>query len=477
MLGAEMATFPLMSVSRAGAGGLAVGSARRVATAVGLAVVYFVGAKLGLGLAYLNASATAVWPPTGIALAAFLILGVRVWPAVFCAAFVANLTTAGSIATSLGIACGNTLEGVLGAYLVTRFAHGRYACDRAADLFKLVVCALLATTVSATVGATSLAAGGFAQRSDLGSIWLTWWLGDSVGAVLFTPPLLLWYADRRVRWRPRRAMEALALGVGLALMGLGVFGGMAPDALRNAPLEFVCIPVLVWAAFRFGRREAATAILMLSGMAIWGTLHGFGPFVRPTRNESLLLLQAFMGVSAVMTLTLAAVVDERRAATEELRRLAVSDALTGLANYRQLIGVLDGEIKRSQRTKRGFAVLFFDVDRLKRINDRNGHLVGSRALCRVAAALHHSCRMIDTAARYGGDEFAVVLPETDEDEARGVGRRVIEHLGADGEKPAVSVSVGLAVYPRDGGTIESLLGAADRALYEAKAKTRSPRPG
>ena len=470
-----MTTFPLMSVAQVGTDRTA--AVRRIATAVALAVVYFVSAKLGLRLAFLNASATAVWPPTGIALAAFLIFGVRVWPAVFCAAYVANLTTAGSIATSLGIASGNTLEGVLGAYLVTRFAHGRYACDRAADVFKLVVFALLATTVSATVGVTSLAAGGFAPRADLGSIWLTWWLGDCSGALLFAPPLLLWSADLRVRWRPRRALESVALGASLGLAGLAVFGGWAPDALHNAPLEFLSIPVLVWASFRFGRREAATAILILSGMATWGTLHGFGPFVQPTRNASLLLLQAFTGVSAVMTLTLAAVVAERRAATEELRRLAVSDALTGLANYRQLITILDAEIKRSQRTERGFAVLFFDVDKLKRINDKSGHLAGSRALVRVAEALRHSCRVIDTAARYGGDEFAVVLPETDEAEARGVAQRAIEHLAADGEKPAVSVSVGFAVYPRDGSTIETLLGAADHALYDAKAKTRSARPG
>src|SRR5258706_13653622 len=169
MVGTGMTTFPLMSVS--GVDVDRAGSVRRIAPAVGLAAGYCVGAELGLQPAYLMASATAVWRPTGIALAAFLIFGVRVWPAVFIAAFVANLTTAGSIATSLGIASGNTLEGVLGAYLVTRFAHGRYACDRAGDVFKLVVLVLLATTVSATVGITSLAAGGDGPPAGLRPVW------------------------------------------------------------------------------------------------------------------------------------------------------------------------------------------------------------------------------------------------------------------------------------------------------------------
>jgi diguanylate cyclase (GGDEF)-like protein len=284
--------------------------------------------------------------------------------------------------------------------------------------------------------------------------------------------VLLWAATPGVRWAGRQVIELLVLAATLVVVGLTVFGGLAPDAIKNAPLEFLCIPPLVWAAFRFGRREAATTIVILSGMAIWGTLHGYGPFVQPTRNGSLLLLQAFMGVSAVMTLALAAVVAERTDAAEELRRLAVSDPLTALANYRHLVAVLDGEIKRSQRTERPFGVLFFDVDRLKRINDKNGHLAGSRALVRVAEALRRSCRVIDTPARYGGDEFAVVLPEIEEDEARAVGRRVVEHLASDGEKPAVSVSLGLALYPRDGTTIETLLDAADHALYEAKGHRR-----
>jgi diguanylate cyclase (GGDEF)-like protein len=192
--------------------------------------------------------------------------------------------------------------------------------------------------------------------------------------------------------------------------------------------------------------------------------------VRGSLNESLLLVQSFMSVTAVMTLVLAAEIFERRRAELQFRQLAVSDPMTGLPNYRQLSTVLDAEIRRSQRTVRPFAVLFLDLDGLKQINDRHGHLTGSRALIRLADVLRLSCRSMDTAARFGGDEFALVLPETGEVAARQVGVRVCQRLATDGEDPALSVSIGVAIYPRDGDSSEALLGTADKALYVAKAK-------
>jgi diguanylate cyclase (GGDEF)-like protein/PAS domain S-box-containing protein len=161
-------------------------------------------------------------------------------------------------------------------------------------------------------------------------------------------------------------------------------------------------------------------------------------------------------------------VTRQRELEDHLRRQAASDPLTGLANYRHLVDVLDLEIKRSKRTSREFALLFFDLDGLKLINDRYGHMRGSQALCRLADVLCSCCRDIDTPARFGGDEFALVLPETNREAANLVARRVCESAANDGKGPKLSVSVGMAVYPQNGDTIEGLLCEADSALYSMK---------
>lgn len=169
-------------------------------------------------------------------------------------------------------------------------------------------------------------------------------------------------------------------------------------------------------------------------------------------------------------------VTQQRKLEDHLRQEAAKDPLTGLANYRQLIAVVDSEIKRSERTAREFAILFLDLDGLKQINDRFGHVVGSQALCRLADVLGNSGRDMDTAARFGGDEFAVVLPETGLEAAGLVARRICERLANDGREPRLSVSVGVAIYPRDGKTIDNLVGAADTALYAMKGQLRDASP-
>src|SRR2546426_3146781 len=300
-----------------------------------LAGVYFAAGKLGVRLAFEHASATAVWPPTGIALAAMLLYGYRVWPAIFVGAYLVNATTVGSVWTSLGIAAGNTLEGLLGVWLVRRWASGRDVFARAWDIFKFVALAgLFSTTVSATVGVTSLATAGYASWERFGAIWLTWWLGDVAGALVVTPVLVLWGTDRSMRFTRAKAFELALVLAAVVLAGIIVFDRLGFSAASNYPLEFLCIPPLVFAAFRFGQREAATCVALLAGIAIRGTLEGFGPFVRSSPNESLLLRQAFMGTLAIMTLPLAAVVREHARGQVALARAAAivassDDAIIG----------------------------------------------------------------------------------------------------------------------------------------------------
>ncbi|MBI4354420.1 MAG: MASE1 domain-containing protein [Candidatus Omnitrophica bacterium] len=299
-----------------------------------LAAVYFAAGKFGLTLASLHPSATAIWPPTGIALAAFLLYGYRVWPGIFLGAFLVNITTEGSLLTCLGIASGNTLEGVVGAWLVNRFAHGRLAFERAQDIVKFAALAgLVSTTVSATLGVTSLALSGYANWLTYRSVWVTWWLGDMAGALIVAPLVLVWTSPPRITWTLRQMMEAVLTLSLLGLVGMMVFGGKLESSRAHYPMEFLCILPLVWSAFRFGRqRVTALAIAMLSVIAIGGTMREFGPFVVATQNTSLLLLQAFISANAISMFILTAVVAEHRGTEDALRR--ARDELEGHVQQR-----------------------------------------------------------------------------------------------------------------------------------------------
>jgi signal transduction histidine kinase len=283
-----------------------------IAGSVALATIYFVSGKCGLSLAFVNASATPIWPPTGIALAALLLWGERLWPGVFLGAFLVNLTTQGTWLTSLGIACGNTLEAVIGVHLVVRYAGGLKTFKRAERIFRFMILAAMGSTLaSATLGVTSLCLGGLASWREYGAVWVTWWLGDMMSDVVFAPVLLLWLSEAAPRLSVRRVFETAGLVVALVAVGLLVFSARGPFAY------LVVLPCL-WAAFRFGKRGAVTATLIMSGIALWFTLHGLGPFAGTEPNRSLLMLQAFIGTMTVTSLVLAAVISERQEAERQL---------------------------------------------------------------------------------------------------------------------------------------------------------------
>ncbi|HZN53648.1 MAG TPA: MASE1 domain-containing protein [Methylomirabilota bacterium] len=373
----------------------------------GVAVAYLAAGKLGLALASVHPSATAVWAPTGIALAAFLGLGHRVWPAVFCAAFLVNVTTAGSIATSLGIAAGNTLEAAVGAYLITRFAPASPSFSRPADVFTFTaLAALVSPAVSALFGVTSLALGGYARWADYGAIWATWWLGDAAGALIVAPPLLLWSAGQPLRLRWRRLGEALLMLLVVVAVGLAVFSNWLPAPVQR--LEFLGIPALVWVAFRFGQREAATATLVMSALAIWGTVQGVGPFAgAATSNAALLSLQAYMSVITLTALVVAAAVDDRRRA--ELARL--DEARDRIRAHEAL--------KESEELHRAIAGLASDFAVIVRVGPEG------------AVALESATEGFRRVTGYESDELAgrddwrLLLDDGSATEAQSAGRRVL----------------------------------------------------
>jgi len=277
-------------------------------------LVYFISGKLGLQLASINPSATAIWPPTGIAIASFLLFGYRITPAIFLGAFFVNSTITGFTITSLGIALGNTLEGIIAAYLVNKFANGLNAFDKVTDILKYtILAAILSTMVSATFGVTTLLLSGLTTLHSYFSVWITWWLGDAGGALIIGPLFIIWAAKRDFLWKRREIYETFFLMLALAAIAILVFYGLFP-------FPYLCFPVLILLALRRDRQEVTAAIFLLCAIAAMYTLYGLGPFAEAgkTANESLLLLQLFMGTISVTTLIVAAIVSGQKKGKEVL---------------------------------------------------------------------------------------------------------------------------------------------------------------
>src|SRR5438270_12195099 len=284
---------------------------RHVLQIAAFAAAYFAAARVGLLAAVAQPVVSSAWPPSGLALAALLLLGLRLWPGIALGTFLLNWTAGVSAVGAAGIATGNTLEAVAAAWLLTRVVDFRPSLERVRDVIALVVVgALASTTLSATLGVVSLWASGAVAPEALRRLWFVWWSGDVLGDVLVAPLLLTWVRAARATGRRLEAGGVLA-----ALLLLTAL------LLRN-PLSYVyaVFPLVVWAALRFRSRGTATATAVVATLTIWYTLHGLGPFVASTPTENLALLQTFLGLTAVTGLVLAAVVTERGAAEGALGR-------------------------------------------------------------------------------------------------------------------------------------------------------------
>src|SRR5216683_2603674 len=294
-----------------------------IAGLIGIGLTYFVLAKIGLALALIHPSASTIWPPTGFALAAIVLWGYRASPAIFLAAMIANATAAGSIGTAISIATGNSLEALIGAALINVWSNGRDTFSTSNRVAKFtVICVVLATPISATVGITSLAIAGYADWANFANIWLTWWLGDMIGALVVTPVVVLWaLSDARAFSRTELTKSAGVIALALAV-GFIAFSPYAQKVATTGALSFLAVLPLLWAALRRGPRDTAVASLILAGFSIWGAFSGAGPFAfaAASLNDSLLLVLVFLISVSVPSLALSADVAMRKTIEENLRR-------------------------------------------------------------------------------------------------------------------------------------------------------------
>jgi len=305
---------------------------------------------------------------------------------------------------------------------------------------------------------------------------MTWVIGRTLLAILLASALLV---QKRHPWsrNPGRDIAAALVLVVLVSTLLSIMHRHLPSNLVVQPGHFFPRPgnlvpaaFFLLAALSYHRRlKTASAPFDLS--LYFAAAINFWCSVAAAQSDrgldATFALAAVLQFSSYTVLLGGALLDNIHL-FQHIQRLAVTDPVTGLANYRHLIDSLEVEMLRTGRTGRPFALLLFDLDGLKKINDQFGHQVGTRALCRAADVLRFYSRAIDTAARHGGDEFALVLPETMDQGAQEVLSRICDRVTNDGKQPTISLSTGSAIYPRDGNTVEALMDAADRALYRIK---------
>ncbi len=457
-----------------------------------LAAAYTLTGIVGLSLAVPPGYATAVWPPSGIALAAVLLWGPRVWPGIVVGSVLVNLAaalttangdfTAMSVVIAFAIGAGSTAQALAGAGAIRRWVGVSQIFESGPGTLMFTGLATAACLIASTWGVAALSVAGIIRPDQFLDSWLTWWIGDVIGMVVFAPVFLTWRQSLQVGRKPWRLGELLAAFTLLALSTLAVFLAPTPGAGVTSPLTFLPLPCLVWIAFRFRPSGVAIAVCMLSLIAIAATANGTGPFGGERTSESLLALQAFIGLTVVMALTLASAVTGRRESENALRsysvemeQLALTDELTGLRNRRGFLVLADQALRMARRTRSKCALVFVDLDGLKRVNDTRGHAAGDALIADAARVLGSVFRESDVVGRVGGDEFAVLALLDEHDGATAVSARLqseIDRFNAELVPTLrVAMSIGIEEINCAAETpLDVLLSRADRAMYERKRR-------
>jgi signal transduction histidine kinase len=353
-----------------------------------LAALYTGAARAGLMLDAIAGFATLVWAPTGIAIAALLLFGHQLWPAIFAGAFAANLWTGAPVLAALGIACGNTLEAVCAITLLRRTPGFRLGLDRMEDVTSFIVLAAgLCTAISATIGVSTLALAGTIATSQIAITWRAWWLGDVVGALVVAPLLLVWLSRRPLSTQHRQLAEGVVLLLALISINLYIFGG---GSLGSHPLEqtYLVFPPLIFAAVRFGQRGAVTAVFVTTVASVWGTVAGHGPFVRPVLSQGLFALQTFVAVATATFLVLGASVAERQRTEDWLTR-ARELAETANRAKSEFLAVMSHELRTPLNAISGYVDLL-DMQVAGPVSETQ-----RKYLSRIQSSQHHLLSLLE----------------------------------------------------------------------------------
>ena len=281
-----------------------------------LAGVYYTASKIGFQLAYVAEQVTVIWPPTGISLAAVLLLGPRIWPGILLGAFLTNLTAHEPILAALGIASGNTLEALSGAWLLRRYGGtGPYLEHVKGVLSLIFFAAAISTMISATIGVLSLCLSGLQPWNHYGALWFVWWFGDAGGTLIAAPFLLAWFQRPFAVPSLRKGLESMALALAV-IVGMGVIF-IRPSLLgMPQPYTYIIFPIIIWAGIRFTERAVTLITLVVTGIAIWATAHHLGPFAGMPMGPALNVLQSFTIIIGATGLIMSATMSERRRAEE-----------------------------------------------------------------------------------------------------------------------------------------------------------------